>query len=817
MVKRTNGGKTMADLDKYAVPWNKLRWKCPEDIFEFQCTSDIERLKDFIGQERALDSISFGLGVAKQGYNLFLTGLTGTGKANIIKRRLQRFIEEGEIKGLKYEPSDWCYVYNFSDPDRPKILELPQGRGRSFRGDMEVLVKKLREDIPKVLANEEYSRRKQEIAGDRQKRYQEEMDILDREARERSLAIQISETGAAIIPVAEGRPISRDEFMSLNEKQRENIESNRQAIVKKVDEAFSRLREVDRTLNEKLKKVELQAGEFAIAHHFEYLSKRFEDIPGITAFLKGVKEYTLSNLELFTQTDMAQEMAGVPSSMQPDLFIAYKVNLFVDNSARKGPPVIIESNPHWFHMFGKVERRAVMGAYLSDHTLIKPGAVHAANNGYIILNIRDILLNAGVWEGLKRVIKTKEAGVEDPYEQFSFFTPQGMRPEPMPVNLKIIVMGDDYLYQLLSMYDDEFWEMFKVKADFDYQIERTDENLKAFACFIRTCCDDEQLLPFDRTGTAKVLENAARAVDSQERLSTRFGPVKDLLIESDHWAKQGQSPVVTAEHVQEAVKKKTYRQDLVAERVRRLIAEGTLMVDVDGIVIGQVNGLAVYDLGTFAFGKPSRITAKTFLGKRGVINIERESQLSGRIHDKGVFILSGYLGWKYAQNMPLTLSASVCFEQSYSGVEGDSASSTELYAILSSLAEAPVRQDIAITGSVNQKGEIQPIGGVNHKIEGFYEVCKAKGLTGTQGVIIPQQNVRHLMLREDVVEAVKEGEFHIYCVRSIDEGIEILTGTPAGERQNDGTYPEGTINFRVDSRLREMARSLKDYQSGESD
>ncbi len=527
-------------------------------------------------------------------------------------------------------------------------------------------------------------------------------------------------------------------------------------------------------------------------------------------FLKEAREYTLTKLDTFTLPSVPSQIPGFPVPSM-DFFVAYKVNVFVDNSALDGPPIIIEPNPNWFNMFGKVERRALMGTYVSDHGMIKPGATQLANGGYLILNIRDVLLNPGVWEGLKRVIRTKEVRVEDPMEQFSFFTPQGMRPQPMPVDLKIVVMGDDNLYQLLSAYDEDFWEMFKVKADFDYQVELTDENMQAYACFIRMCCDQDKLLPFDRSGVARVVEFASRAVSDQEKLTTRFGQLKDLLIEADYWAKDSQSQMIKREHVEKAIREKVHRLDLVAEHILKLMVEGTLMVDVKGAVVGQVNGLSVYDLGTFSFGRPSRITAKTFLGRRGVINIERESQLSGRIHDKGVLILTGYLGWKYAQDKPLSLSASLCFEQSYTGIEGDSASSTELYAILSSLSDLPIRQDLAVTGSVNQKGEIQPIGGVNQKIEGFYDVCKAKGLTGEQGVIMPYQNIRNLVLREDVVEAVQKGQFHIYAVKTIDEGIEILTGVPAGEKREDGSFAEGTANYSVDRRLRELARGAKEH------
>ncbi len=798
------------DLQRYAVPVEKLYWKCSEELFQFECTTDIEPLKEFIGQDRALDSINFGLAVERPGYNLFLTGLTGTGKAVTIKSRIERFIVEKKAQGIKYQLYDWCYVYNFSDPDRPNILKLPQGVGKSFRNHMENLLKTLKEEIPKAFSSEEYTKRKQEVMEDHQRKYQTMMDALEQEARDKSLMVQISPMGAAVVPLIDGRPMSREEFHSLPEKEKDRIESRRLEMMRRVDEAYSRLREMENELAEKMKEIDIKIGEFAISHPFEELFKTYSEFPEIIDFLRSVKDYTLSKLDLFTQPSI-QQIPGMPLIPGFDSFVSYKVNVFVDNSSLDGPPIIIEPNPNWFNMFGKVERRALMGTYVSDHTMIKPGAVHLANGGYLILNIRDVLLNPGVWEGLKRVIRTKEARVEEPWEQFSFLTPQGMRPQPMPVELKIIVMGDDTLYQLLSLYDEDFWEMFKVKADFDYQVQRTDENLKAYSCFIRKCCDEERLLPFDRSGVAKVIEYATRAVGDQEKLSTRFGQLKDLLIEADYWAKVEKSEMIRGKHVEKAVREKIHRLDLVAERIRKMIQEGTLMIDVEGEVVGQVNGLSVYDLGTFSFGRPSRITAKTFLGRRGVINIERESQLSGRIHDKGVLILSGYLGWKYAQDKPLSLSASLCFEQSYSGIEGDSASSAELFAILSSLSGIPIRQDIAVTGSVNQKGEIQPIGGVNQKIEGFFDVCRIKGLTGTQGVMIPFQNIRNLVIREDVVKAVQDGMFHIYAVKNIDEGIEVLTGVPAGEKMPDGKYQEGTVNYMVDKRLRELAEGAKEY------
>jgi predicted ATP-dependent protease len=676
---------------------------------------------------------------------------------------------------------------------------------------MEGLLKTLKEEIPKTFSSEEYTKQKQGIVEEHQRKYQEAMEALEYEARDKNLMVQISPVGAAVVPMVDGKPMTREEFLALPEKEREEIDSKRLEMMRKVDETNTRLRDMDNELAEKMRKTDLKIGEFAVSRPFEELLKVYSEYPEVVSFLKEAKEYTLTKLDMFTQPPMPPQLPGFLPAAQIDSFTAYKVNIFVDNSSLDGPPIIIEPNPNWFNMFGKVERRALMGTYVSDHGMIKPGATQLANGGYLILNIRDVLLNPGVWEGLKRVIRTKEVRVEDPMEQFSFFTPQGMRPQPMPVEIKIVVMGDDNLYQLLSAYDEDFWEMFKVKADFDFQVELTDENIRAYACFIRMCCDNDKLLSFDRSGVAKVIEFASRAVSDQEKLSTRFGQLKDLLIEADYWAKDSQSQMIRGEHVEKAIREKIHRLDLVAERILKLMVEGTLMVDVEGSVAGQVNGLSVYDLGTFSFGRPSRITAKTFLGRRGVINIERESHLSGRIHDKGVLILSGYLGWRYAQDKPLSLSASLCFEQSYAGIEGDSASSTELYAIISSLSDLPIRQDIAVTGSVNQKGEIQPIGGVNQKIEGFYDVCKAKGLTGEQGVLIPHQNIRNLVLREDVVKAVQDDHFHIYSVKTIDEGIEILTGITAGEKRADGSFPEDTVNHSVDQRLRELARDAKEH------
>jgi lon-related putative ATP-dependent protease len=489
----------------------------------------------------------------------------------------------------------------------------------------------------------------------------------------------------------------------------------------------------------------------------------------------------------------------------------------VDNANAKGPPIIVEPNPSWSNLFGRIDRKAFFGTYLSDHTMLKPGSVHQANGGYLIINLVDIVTKPGAWEGLKRVIRTREIRLEDPMEQYGFFTPQTLRPEPIPADLKVVITGDPAAYFMLSSYDEEFWEMFKVKADFDTQIDRSRENVLAYAGFICACVERERLRHFERDAVAEIVAHGSRLVDDQEKLTARFGRLRDVIVEADYWAGIEGAQRVAATHVERAINERVYRLNMFEERIREMIARGVILVDVQGAVVGQVNGLAVFDFGDFSFGRPSRITARTFLGQRGVTSIDRESQLSGNIHDKGVLILSGYLGWKYAQDKPLSLSASISFEQGYDAVEGDSASLGELCAILSSLADAPIRQDLAITGSVNQKGDVQPIGGLNQKIEGFHDICRVIGFTGDQGVVMPSRNRHNLMLRKDVLQSVRQGDFQVYAVENVDQAIELLTGVEAGVRAEDGSYPEGSINARVDSRLKEIGQAMRQFGRGSRD
>ena len=803
------------DIKKYEVPVSKLRWECDPNIFEFNHTKNLAPLREFVGQDRAIRAIEFGLSMDREGYNIYVAGLTGTGKTTMVKTYIQRLVERKKVEE-KRQLEDWCYLYNFADPDRPQIISLPQGKGKPFRDQINNLLQKLKGELTKAFSGEGYTSERKKAVEESQTRQQKLLEEAAEEAQRQGFQLQMTSVGPALFPVIDGKAVSQADYLALDRSVRKGIEKKRNELLKKVSSTFEKIREVESQTVEKLQNTDKKVADFTISRLFRDLLNAYKDSKKIMQYLNDLKSFTLNNLDVFKEREEPQPspVLGItPSQMMGgrEPFLPFQVNIFVDNSATEGPPVITEPNPNYANLFGKIERRFLFGGYLSDHTMLKPGALQLANGGYLLLSANDVLTNSAVWPALKRAIRTKEVRNEDPFEQFGLIAPQGLKPQPMPINVKVILIGDGMLYQLLSMYDEDFWEIFKVKADFDFQLDKTNPNLKAFAAFIAGYCEECELHHFDRAGVAKVVEYAARVVGDQEKLSSRFSWIKELVEEAEFWARRDGASLVSARHVEKATEERRFRHNLPDERIRELIERGTIFIDTAGEVVGQVNGLAIYSLGDVTFGKPSRITCKTFLGRSGVINIERESQLSGRIHDKGVLILSGYLGWRYAQEHPLSLSASLCFEQSYEGVEGDSASSTELYALLSSLSDIPLKQNIAVTGSVNQKGEVQPIGGVNQKIEGFFQICCAKGINGDQGVVIPKANLRNLMLRPEVVEAVKEGKFHIYAVSTVDEGIEVLTGVPAGKRGKDGKYPAGTINRKVADTLKEMADKLKKF------
>jgi predicted ATP-dependent protease len=800
--------------DKYRIPVEQLSWRCDLSFLPFTCTADMTPLEDFIGQERAMRAIEFGLGVNKPGFNIFVTGLTGTGKTSIIKAFLKKVTSERRPRAEDSEfPDDWCYIYNFTDPDRPRALKIRRGWGKLLKADMERLVQLLQREARKVFESDEFAGDRQTIIEELQKKQQEMMEKLMAEANQSGFSLRMTPSGILLLPVKDGKPMQEGEYLALSAQEKKRLEEKRGEIERQVEDTLREGKKLEREIAERLEELEKQAGEYLVRIPFSELREKYADHEGVLTYLGDVRAHVLKNLQKFKGSDTPP--AGLPGafamSVEPptDPFLPYRVNIFVDNSGIQGPPIIVETNPNYHNLFGVVEKKPIVGGYITDFTLIKAGSISRANGGYLVLYDRDVLANVGVWEALQRVIKNRELRIEEPAAFFGWVPPQGLRPEPIPTDTKIIMIGDPYLYRTLAAVDPDFRETFKVKADFNFEADRSQDNIAAFACFISDYCNRERLRHFDASGVARVIEDCARRVDDQHKLSTRFSDMADLLVECDYWAGRENAELVTATHVERAIEEKTFRLNLIEKRLQEMIAEGTLLVDVDGGVVGQVNGLAVYQLGDFSFGKPSRITARTFMGRGGIVNIERESKLSGKSHDKGVLILAGYVGGKFAQQRPLSLSASICFEQSYEGVDGDSASSTELYAILSSLAELPIKQSIAVTGSVNQNGEIQAIGGINQKIEGFYDVCRLKGLTGTQGVLMPRANLRNLMLRPDVVEAVSQGKFFIYAVRTVDEGMEVLTGVTAGERSADGHYPADSVNARVQKKLDEFGERQK--------
>jgi lon-related putative ATP-dependent protease len=800
--------------EELRVPPERLRREEDPAGFDFECTDQLVPLSEFIGQDRGVRSLQFGLGVDRPGYNIFVTGLTGTGKSTAILEHIQKKVAERQTADADTTPSDWCYVYNFDDPDRPRAISIPPGSGKRLRDDLERLLSSIRNSLTNAFSSEEYGRQRKEVIDAGQTRAQPLIEDVERHAEAAGFLLRLTPAGVTLIPLTEGRPMTPEEFGALDSARRHEIEARQKPISETVDQVREQLRAIEVEVNEKLRELDRRVAEWVLTGLFDKVAATYSETPGVSEFLEKLREFTLESAETFRQGPEQPSGAPGPGPQiggQPDPFAAFRCNVFVDNANAKGPPIVIEPNPSWTNLFGRIDRKAFFGTYISDHTMLKPGSVHQANGGYLILNLVDIVTKPGAWEGLKRVVRTREIRLEDPMEQYGFFTPQTLRPEPIPADIKLVITGDPAAYFMLSAYDEEFWEMFKVKADFDYQIERTRENVLAYAGFVCACVEREGLRHFERDAVAEIIGHGSRMVDDQEKLSARFGRLRDVLVEADYWAGVDGADLVRGEHVERAVKERIFRLNMVEERIRELIARGVILVDVEGGVAGQVNGLAVLDFGDFAFGRPSRITARTFLGQRGVMSIDRESQLSGKIHDKGVLILGGYIGWKYAQDKPLSLSATVSFEQGYDSIEGDSASLAELCAILSSLAEAPIRQDLAITGSVSQKGEVQPIGGINQKIEGFHDVCRTIGFTGKQGVVMPARNRHNLMLRKDVLESVRAEQFNVYSVETVDQAVELLTGIEAGVRGEDGKYPEGSINARVDARLREMGEAMRQF------
>jgi lon-related putative ATP-dependent protease len=789
------------------LSFEKLRKNCDPKLMGCETTEELSPLEAIIGQERALKALRFGLEIQQRGFNIYAAGESGTGKTTAVKDFLE------EIAKTKSIPSDWCYVNNFKNPYEPKAIRLPGGKGKAFQKDMSSLIEEIKTSLPRAFESEEFVKRKKATIKTMEQERNQRFSQISERAQAQGFILERSPVGLLVVPAVKGKPLSERDFMALTPKTREEIEKKREKVDEDLMTATRQLRVLEGKVREEIDKLNREVALYSIGHLFAELKDSYKEFPEIASFLDAVQEDILENLSKF----LKPEAPEAPPSPFPVPWMKemplrkYEVNVIVDNSDLKGGPVIIEFNPTYQNLFGRIEKEAQFGVLTTDFTMIRGGSIHKANGGYLVLPVEETLRNMFSWEGLKNALKNERISVEEVGERLGFITTKGLRPEPIPFSAKVILIGNPLLHQALYAYDPDFKELFKVKGDFDITMDRNEENIQKYTAFICTVCRKEKLKHLNASAIAKLIEYCSRLAENKEKVSTRFADVADIIREACFYADQEGADYTNASHVRKAIEEKLYRSNLIQEKIKEMIQRKILLINTEGEAVGQVNGLSVMSLGDFMFGTPSRVTATIGIGREGIIDIEREAEMGGPIHTKGVMILSGYLTEMYARDKPLSLVARLVFEQSYSGVEGDSASSTELYSILSAISRLPIRQNIAVTGSVNQKGEVQAIGGVNEKIEGFFEVCKTKGLTGKQGVMIPESNVQNLMLKEEVVEAVKTGKFHIYSVKTIDEGIEVLTGAKAGTRQPDGTFENGTVNYRADQGLREMAEKMKEF------
>lgn len=777
----------------------ELRKICDPKSIKIKTAAEGKLPERIIDQERAARAIDFGLKVKGKGYNIFASGIPGTGRSTAISSAIEKIASKQPI------PDDWCYVYNFDSPDEPKAIRLKAGLGEKLKKDMDELVKELKTCIHKSFESKDYEEQKNSIIN----KFQEKRDLLvadlERKAQEKGFELKQTSTGLISIPLYKGKPVNPEKFDGLSDKEREAIEKNREALQLEMVEALRKIRGFEKEAKQQMRRLDKHIALFAVEHLIDEVKMKYKEYADIRNHLQAVQEDILENIDSFREKETPQlPIPGFNVPHRKKLFIKYRVNVLVNNKETKGAPFIKETNPTYYNLIGRIEYRPHLGSMTTDFTMIKSGTIHRASGGYLIIQALDVLKNFMAWESLKGIIKTGQVKIEDINEQFRVISTVTLKPQPIPVNVKVIMIGHPMIYHLLYKFDEDFHKLFKIKADFGMLMNRNETQVDNYAYFIAVRCQQDNLLPFTADAIARVVEYGSRLVEDQEKLSARFLDIADILCEANYWAESDNSKEITSEYVVKAIEEKRYRSDMIEERIRELIKEGTLLVDVKDKVAGQINGISIVDLGDYSFGLPSRITARTYMGQKGLVDIQREAKLSGKIHSKGIMIICGYLGEKFSQDKPLSFSASLSFEQTYSEIDGDSASSAEIYVLLSSLSGLPIDQGIAVTGSVDQKGIIQPIGGVNEKIEGFYYVCKQKGLTGNQGVIIPELNVRNLMLKEEIVEAVKNKKFHIYPVSTIEEGIEILTGKPAGARKKDGSYPQDTILGLADKRLTDL-------------
>jgi lon-related putative ATP-dependent protease len=780
---------------KYELKAADLRSICDPKIFKFKNTKQIKPLDEVIGQERAVQAIEFGLNMKSAGYNIFVTGVEGTGKSTIVRELVSK-----HAKTLP-KPEDWCLVNNFKDHFRPKAIAVPSGKAVQFSKKMNKFVETLKNDLTKAFEGEGYLKRLSGIKSrfsDKQSRL---FQKIDRFAARHDLQIIKSEQEIETVPVIDGTPLTPEDYNQLPHDKKAAIEANVRRVQEKIELASVEIDKLNQALHLDVEKLMDEVTFSIVNSRQEKIRSEFKDSPSILNHLEEIEQDIVENVQYFLPSDDGNAKEENIFKLPPKSNLQrYQVNALTDREPAKGAPVIFEANPTYHNVMGRIEKRAYMGTVTTDFTMVKAGSLLNANGGFLIMDMESLMTHPYVWEALKRALQAKYLHIEDIAEETGFGT-VSLRPAPIPLEVKVVLLGSYDDFEVLQNYDHRFNEIFKVRADFDYEVQRNADTVQQYARFIARVCKEESLLPFTPQGVATIVEYGEKYVSDKNKLSIRFGPLVGVLKESDYWARKNEARLITDKYVVKAFRKHRFRYNLYEEKTHESYLDNTIMIDVVGEVVGQVNALAVYQIGDFSFGRPVRITAETFMGKAGVINIERESKLSGSTHDKGVLILSGYMGRTFAQNFPLNLSISITFEQSYGGIDGDSASSTELYAVISSLSGIAIKQEIAVSGSVNQKGQIQAVGGVNQKIEGFFEVCNINELTGRQGVMIPRANVKNLMLRKEVVDAVKKRKFHVYQVSTVEEGVEILTGMPAGKADKNGNYPAGTVYGAVQQKL----------------
>ncbi len=791
---------------KFELKISDLRLVCDPKIFKFKNTSEVKPLDTVIGQERAVQAIDFGLNMADPGYNIFVTGLASTGKSTIVRDLVNK-----HAKRLP-TPNDLCLVNNFKDEFRPKAIVVPPGTAIQFSKKMKRAIDSLKKELPEVFEGDAYLKKLSKLKNIFSQQQHALFEKLEDFAAHKNLHIEQTETDFQTIPLVDGQQITPEEFNTLPAKARAKIEENLLSIQAEIEATAVEMDKNNLALHADIEKLMNTYALSAVKKRLDPIRKEFKACEDIVAHLNTVQEHIVENFNLFIPQNKAETPPPEQAPRNTDAsFQQYEVNVLVDQESTIGAPVIFETNPTYYNVFGRIEKRAFMGTINTDFTMVQVGSLLSANGGFLIMEIDSVMMNPYVWEALKRTLRTKCLQIEDIPEETGFGT-TSLKPEPIPLDVKIILLGSYEIFEIIQSEDPRFNKIFKVRADFDSEVDRTPRTIQQYARFIARVCREEKLLPFTPRGVAVMVEYGEKYVSNKNKLSIRFGPVLGILKEADYWARKNNARQVTDKHVFKAFNDHRFRHNLYEQKIHDSYLDNTIMIDVKGAVIGQVNALAVYQIGELSFGRPIRITAETYIGKKGVVNIEREAELSGSTHDKGVLILSGYMGRTFAQQHPLSLSISITFEQSYFGIDGDSASSTELYAIISSLANMPIKQGIAVTGSVNQKGKIQAIGDVNQKVEGFYQVCKEKGMTGQQGVMIPTANIQNLMLKKEVIDAVKKKKFHIYRVSKVEEGIEILTGVPAGKPNKKGIYPAGTVYGAVQKKLREYVKRYEKFK-----